>query len=62
MKEILIVAAQVLILAIFVALMVFYGVAFWYWRNDAKGRDLRRENSSKRVTNARTLNGTQLSL
>jgi hypothetical protein len=45
MKEILIVAAQVLILAIFVALMVFFGLVFWYWRNDAKGRDLRREKS-----------------
>ena len=42
MKEILIVAAQVLILAIFVALMVFFGLVFWYWRNDAKGRDFRR--------------------
>ena len=45
MKEILIVAAQVLILAIFLALMVFFGLVFWYWRNDAKGRDLRREKS-----------------
>jgi hypothetical protein len=42
MKEILIVAAQVLILAIFVALMVFFGLVFWFWRNDAKGRGLRR--------------------
>jgi hypothetical protein len=36
MMEILIVTAQVLILAVFVALMVFYGLAFWHWRNDAK--------------------------
>jgi cbb3-type cytochrome oxidase subunit 3 len=34
--EILIVTAQVLILAVFAALIMFYGLVFWYWRNDAK--------------------------
>ena len=40
-REILIIAAQFLILASFVALVVFYGLVFWHWRNDAKQRDYR---------------------
>jgi hypothetical protein len=54
MKEILNIAAQFLILSILVALMVFYGLAFWHWRNDGKHRDVRRETPSKPVANART--------
>jgi hypothetical protein len=54
MKEIPSVVAQFLILAIFAALMVFYGVAFWQWRNDGRQRHVRRENSSSPVANARS--------
>ena len=41
MREILIIGAQFLILASFVALVIFYGLVFWHWRNDAKGRVVR---------------------
>jgi len=46
--------AQFLILAIFAALMVFYGVAFWHWRNDGKQRRGRGENPSSPVAHARS--------
>jgi hypothetical protein len=55
MKEIVIMVAQVLILSVFVALVVFYGFAFWHWRKDGKPDDVRRKNSSRPVANARTL-------
>jgi hypothetical protein len=48
---------QFLITAIFAALMVFYGLAFWHWRNDGKQRDAKRENSSRPVAHARTFGG-----
>jgi hypothetical protein len=54
MKENVNMVVQFLIPAIFAALMVFYGVAFWHWRNDGKQRNVRRENSSSPVANART--------
>ena len=54
MKEIPSMVAQFLILAILAALMVFYGVAFWQWRNDGKQRHVRRENPSSPVANARS--------
>jgi len=54
MKEILTVVVQFLILSIFVALMAFYGLAFWHWRNDGKHRDAKRESSSNPVASART--------
>jgi hypothetical protein len=54
MKEILTIAGQFLILSIFVALMAFYGLAFWHWRNDGRHRDAKRENSSNSVASART--------
>jgi len=54
MKETLNVVAQFLIIAIFAALMVFYGLAFWHWRNDGKKRDVRRHTTSSPVANART--------
>jgi hypothetical protein len=38
-KEIFIIGAQFLILACFVALVVFYGLVFWHWRNDARRHD-----------------------
>jgi len=41
MKEIWIVAGKLLILAAFIASMAFYGVVFWHWRNEAKGREER---------------------
>jgi hypothetical protein len=56
-KEILNMIVQFLITAIFAALMVFYGLAFWHWRNDGKQRDAKRENSSRPVAHARTLGG-----
>jgi hypothetical protein len=55
MKEILIIAAAVLILALFLALIAFYSFVFWHWQNDAKRRDLRRANSPNRLTG----NGTR---
>jgi hypothetical protein len=54
MKEILTIVVQFLILSIFVALMAFYGLAFWHWRNDGKHRDAKRESSSNPVASART--------
>jgi hypothetical protein len=45
--------ARFLILSIFVALMVFYGLVFWHWRNDGNQRDARRENSPNPIANAR---------
>jgi hypothetical protein len=45
--------AQFLIAAIFAALMVFYGLAFWHWRNDGKQHNAKRENSSRPVANAK---------
>jgi len=36
MRDISIVITQLLILAAFAASMVFYGLAFWHWRSDAK--------------------------
>jgi hypothetical protein len=36
MMDILIVTVRLLILAAFAGLMVFYGLAFWHWRSDAK--------------------------
>jgi hypothetical protein len=54
MEEILSMVAQFLIPAIFAALMVFYGLVFWHWRNDGKKRDVRRENPSRPVANVRT--------
>ena len=54
MKEVLIMVVQFLILSIFVALMVFYGLVFWHWRNDGKQRDVRRVNSPNPITNVRT--------
>lgn len=54
MKEIPSMVAQFLILAILAALMVFYVVAFWQWRNDGKQRHVRRENPSSPVANARS--------
>jgi hypothetical protein len=48
MKEILIIAARLLILAIFVALIAFYNFVFWHWRNDARRRDLPCANSPNR--------------
>jgi hypothetical protein len=54
MKEIPSMVAQFLILAIFAVLMLFYGVAFWQWRNDGKQRHVRRENPSSPVANARS--------
>ncbi|MFY9531466.1 MAG: hypothetical protein WBC04_02165 [Candidatus Acidiferrales bacterium] len=44
MREILSIGAQALILLSFVALLVFYGLVFWHWRNDTKRRDLGGEN------------------
>jgi hypothetical protein len=44
--------AQFLILAIFAALMVFYGLVFWHWQNDGKQRHVRRGNPSSPVANA----------
>ena len=41
MNEIWIVVILVLIFAIFIALVVFYGLVFWHWWNDAKSRYLR---------------------
>ena len=55
MNEIVIMVAQVLILSVFVALVVFYGFVFWHWRNDGKQDDVRRKNSPRPVANARTL-------
>jgi hypothetical protein len=46
--------AQILIPAIFAATMVFYGFAFWHWRNDGKQRNVRRENPSSPVADARS--------
>lgn len=54
-KEILSMGAQFLILAIFAALLVFYGVAFWHWRNDGKQRPGRREHPSSPAAHARSL-------
>jgi hypothetical protein len=53
MKEVLNMVARFLILSIFVALMVFYGLVFWHWRNDGNQRDARRENSPNPIANAR---------
>jgi hypothetical protein len=41
MREILIIGVQVVILAGFVAMVLFYGFVFWHWRIDAKRRNLR---------------------
>jgi hypothetical protein len=54
MKELLIIAAPVLILAIFLASIAFYGFVFWHWQNDAKRRDWRRANSPNQLTRNRT--------
>jgi hypothetical protein len=40
-KEVFIIAVQIVILASFVALVGFYGVVFWHWRNDAKKYEVR---------------------
>ena len=61
MNEILIMVAQFLILSIFLALMMFYGLVFWHWRNDGKQRDVRRKNLSNPVANGRTF-GSSLNL
>jgi len=42
MREILVVAAQLMVVAVLVAAEVFFGVVFWHWRNEEKRRDLRR--------------------
>jgi hypothetical protein len=54
MRYISIVITQLLILAAFAALMVFYGLAFWHWRGDAK-------RSRPLNPNQQHLNGTQWS-
>jgi hypothetical protein len=54
MREISSMVAQILIPAIFAATMVFYGFAFWHWRNDGKQRNVRRENPSSPAANAGT--------
>jgi Flp pilus assembly protein TadB len=41
MNEIWVAAALILILAIFIALMLFYGLVVWHWWNNAKGRSSR---------------------
>jgi len=61
MNEILIMVAQFLILSIFLALMMFYGLVFWHWHNDGKQRDVRRKYLSNPVVNART-SGSSLNL
>jgi hypothetical protein len=47
MMDILIVTAQLLILAVFAALLVFYGLAFWQWRSDAKRSGLPNPNQQR---------------
>ena len=37
-REILFIGTRLLMLSILVALMVFYGLVFWHWQNDAKRR------------------------
>jgi hypothetical protein len=54
MKEILLIAARVLILAIFLASIAFYGFVFWHWQSDAKRPDLKRAHSPDRLTGNRT--------
>jgi len=54
MKEILMMAAPVLILASFLALIAFYSFVFWHWQNDRKRRDARRASSPNRLTGDRT--------
>ena len=39
MREIWIVAGKLLILAALIASMAFYGLVFWHWRNEVKGRE-----------------------
>jgi hypothetical protein len=39
MKEIWIVAEKLLILAAVIASIAFYGLVFWHWRNEGKGRE-----------------------
>jgi hypothetical protein len=41
--EIFIIGVQLLVLATFVALTVFYGIVFWHWRDDEKKHDLRHD-------------------
>jgi energy-converting hydrogenase Eha subunit F len=41
MNEIRIILTLALIFAIFIALVVFYGLVFWHWWNDAKSRYMR---------------------
>jgi hypothetical protein len=53
MKEILIIGAQFLILASFIALVIFYGLVFWHWRNDAKGRGVRHRGWPSSITGPR---------
>jgi hypothetical protein len=38
MNEIWIVVTRALISAILIALVAFYGLVLWHWRNDAKGK------------------------
>jgi hypothetical protein len=52
-REILIIGAQFLILASFVALVIFYGFVFWHWRNDAKGRGVRHRGWPGAITGPR---------
>jgi hypothetical protein len=40
-REVFVIAVQIVILASFVALVGFYGIVFWHWRNDAKKPDVR---------------------
>jgi hypothetical protein len=60
MREILIVGVQVLIIAIFVTLLAFYGFVFWHWRNDARRHDLPREDQRSSVAHATSQNHTLL--
>jgi hypothetical protein len=53
MREILIIGAQFLILAGFVALVIFYGLVFWHWRNDAKRLGLRHRGWPSSITGPR---------
>jgi hypothetical protein len=53
MKEIFIIGAQFLILASFGALVVFYSLVFWHWRNDAKRRDFGHHSWPGSISNSR---------
>jgi hypothetical protein len=58
MREVLSVGGQALILLSFVALLAFYGLVFWHWRNDTKRRDLGREDWPNPVAGSRPPNQT----